>query len=381
MRRHKIKVRKYGDGNRPHLKFVVNYREAGKRKRSFFETRERAASFAAFKNAELIRDGKAHAEFPAALRVMAQSGAERLAAFGRTISDAIEFYIAHLKASERSVTVAEFVPQLLAAKQNDGMSRRYIRDMRQKLSRFADAFPEQLVSSLSAKDIDTWLRSLAVGAVTRNNFRRVLVTFFSDAGALGYAVTNPAAKTAKAKESDVPPGILTVGQAASLLGCASKEMLAHIAIGLFTGLRRAELERLDWRDIHFDGEQLIEVTAAKSKTARRRFVRIQPNLMEWIAPVRKHSGKVTPANFARQFKALRQAAGIAHWPGNALRHSFASYHLAHFKDAAALALEMGHTDSGMIFAHYRQLVRPKDAARYWSLKPLQRTYCKIVAIA
>jgi integrase len=375
----KIKVRDYSDGNRPHLKFVVNYREAGKRKRRFFETKGAADSFATFKNAELRRSGIEHAEFPSALRVMAQSGAERLAAFGRTISDAIEFYIAHLKASERSVTVAEFVPQLLAAKENDGMSRRYIRDMRQKLSRFADAFPERLVSSLSAKDVDTWLRSLPVGAVTRNNFRRVLVTFFSDAGTLGYAVTNPAAKTAKAKENDVPPGILTVGQAASLLGCASKEMLAHIAIGLFTGLRRAELERLDWRDIHFDGEQLIEVTAAKSKTARRRFVRIQPNLLEWIAPVRKHSGKVTPENFAIQFKALRQAAGITNWPANALRHSFASYHLAHFKDAAALALEMGHTDSGMIFAHYRQLVRPKEAARYWSIKPVRDR--KIVAIA
>jgi hypothetical protein len=35
MRQRKIKVRKYSDGNRPHLKFVVNYREAGKRKRSF----------------------------------------------------------------------------------------------------------------------------------------------------------------------------------------------------------------------------------------------------------------------------------------------------------------------------------------------------------
>jgi hypothetical protein len=32
-------------------------------------------------------------------------------------------------------------------------------------------------------------------------------------------------------------------------------------------------------------------------------------------------------------------------------------------------LEMGHTDSGMIFNHYRQLVRPKEAERYWNLKP------------
>lgn len=43
--------------------------------------------------------------------------------------------------------------------------------------------------------------------------------------------------------------------------------------------------------------------------------------------------------------------------------------MAHFKDAAALALEMGHTNSDMIFDHYRQLVRPKDAERYWNIRP------------
>jgi hypothetical protein len=30
---------------------------------------------------------------------------------------------------------------------------------------------------------------------------------------------------------------------------------------------------------------------------------------------------------------------------------------------------MGHTDSGMIFAHYRELVKPKDADRYWTIRP------------
>ncbi len=98
-------------------------------------------------------------------------------------------------------------------------------------------------------------------------------------------------------------------------------------------------------------------------------MRIQPNLREWLVPARKHSGKVTPDNFPKQLDAARAAAGIEEWPDNALRHSFASYHLAHFKDAAALALEMGHTDSGMIFNYYRQLVRPKDAERYWNILP------------
>ena len=72
------------------------------------------------------------------------------------------------------------------------------------------------------------------------------------------------------------------------------------------------------------------------------------------------------------FERARAAAGIMEWPDNALRHSFATYHLAHFKDSAALALEMGHIDSGMIFEHYRELVRPKEAERYWSIRPAAR---------
>jgi integrase len=375
----KIKVRKYSDSNRPHLRFVVNYRESGKRKRTFFETKGPADSFAAFKNAERHRDGIEHAEFPTALRVMAQAAAEQLAQFGKTIADAAEHYVEYLKESQHSIAVKELVPQLITAKEADGMSERYIQDLRSRLPRFAEAFGEQMVATITAKQIDTWLRALPVGATTRNNFRRVLVTMFSYAMRHSYASSNPAAQTAKAKETDSPPGILTVQQTARLLETAPSALLPYVAIGAFAGLRRAEIERLDWKDVHFDGEQLIEVTAAKSKTARRRFVKIQPNLREWLLPVRKHSGKVTLDNLETQLEAAREAAGITDWPDNALRHSFASYHLAHFKDAAALALEMGHTDSGEFFNHYRQLVRPKEATRYWTIKP--QTSAKIVHLA
>jgi hypothetical protein len=69
------------------------------------------------------------------------------------------------------------------------------------------------------------------------------------------------------------------------------------------------------------------------------------------------------------FDAARVAAGIDEWPDNALRHSFASYHVAHFKDAKSLALEMGHIDSGMLFNNYRALVKPAEAERYWEIRP------------
>jgi integrase len=176
------------------------------------------------------------------------------------------------------------------------------------------------------------------------------------------------------------PGILVVTEAARLLEAATPDVLPYIAIGLFAGLRRAELERLDWSEIDFESG-LIEVKAEKSKTAQRRHVQIQPNLREWLLPLRKLKGNVTPAlGFRESFDQARENADITEWPDNALRHSFASYHLAHFKNAASTALELGHHDSRVTFAHYRELVRPKEAARYWSIKPAERTR-KIVQLA
>src|SRR4029450_250300 len=143
MRQRKIKVRRYTDSNRKHLKFVVNFREAGKRKRSFFETREQAESFAAFKNAELKRNGVEHAEFPTALRIMSQNAAEHLKPFGKTISDAVQHYVAHLRASEKSCTAVQLVKELVAAKESDGASVRHVDDLRSRLNIFAEKFDGQ----------------------------------------------------------------------------------------------------------------------------------------------------------------------------------------------------------------------------------------------
>jgi integrase len=379
MRQRKIRVRRYSDSNRPHLKFVVNYREAAKRKRTFFETKDAADSFAAFKNAELKRNGIEHSEFPTAFRVMAQDAMEQLKPFGKTIADAIQHYVAHLKATERSCSAEQFVKELLKAKEKDGIGGRHLYDLRSRLGYFAEHFNGQIVAEITSREIDDWLRSLDVGAQTRNHYRAVLVMAFNFAIRSGYAVENPALGAAKAKVIGERPGILTVGQAARLLEAATPNFLPYLAIGMFAGLRRAELERLDWSEIDFESE-LIQVTAAKAKTAQRRFVTMQPNLREWLLPLRQHKGNVTPRNgFRPSFEQAREAAGITEWPDNALRHSFASYHLAHFKNAASTALELGHHDSRITFAHYRELVRPREAEGYWHIKPAGRR-AKIVPL-
>jgi integrase len=181
---------------------------------------------------------------------------------------------------------------------------------------------------------------------------------------------NPAEKAAKVKEPHTKIRTLTVNEAARLLESATPDVLPYLAIGLFAGLRSSEIERLHWRGIDFE-RGLIKVDAKKSRnTTLPRLVTIQPNLREWLISFRKLGRNVTPENgFRQSFEQARAAAGIVDWPYNALRHSFASYHLAHFKNAASTALELGQNDSRITFAHYRELVKPKDAERYWNIKP------------
>jgi hypothetical protein len=82
--------------------------------------------------------------------------------------------------------------------------------------------------------------------------------------------------------------------------------------------------------------------------------------------------KFTRSTSRRRFRAApsaaRNAAGITPWPDNAMRHSFVSYRLSATGNAAQTALESGH-DQAVLFKHYRELVRPLDAARYWQIFP------------
>jgi integrase len=347
---------------------VTTPKLGGGRNRRFFKEKAEAETFIQFAKVQQENYGTAALSIPDALRVEAIECCELLQPFGVTLRDAAKFYAAHLKAITGSRKVTEVVADLLAARTGDGMSPRYLGDLRVRLGRFALSFGEEMIAGISASRIDQWLRGLGVGAVTRNTFRRRLAVLFSFAKRRGYVTENPVADVERAKERETEIEILSVSEVARLLECGSSDMLPFWAIGAFAGLRRSEIERLTWSEIDFDAD-VIEVKASKSKTASRRLVTIQPNLREWLAPYRTRIGRVCPVNLKRKINDDRERAGLrAEWPQNALRHSFGSYHLARFNDAAKLALEMGNSPA-TIFRHYRQLVKPKHAEGYWKITP------------
>src|SRR4030095_16308122 len=187
----KIKVRKYNNPQRPHLKFVVGFRQSGKRSQKFFETKEEAKSFADFKNAERKQNGLAHAEFPEKLRNMAQDAVERLQPHGKTITDAVDHYVRHLKASEKSCSAKQLVKELLKAKEADGIGRRHLSDLEGRLGYFVEHFNGKLVAEITKSDVDDWLRSLNVGPQTRNHYRANVLQAYNFAVRHGYATSNP----------------------------------------------------------------------------------------------------------------------------------------------------------------------------------------------
>ena len=110
--------------------------------------------------------------------------------------------------------------------------------------------------------------------------------------------------------------------------------------------------------------------SSKAKSARRRIVEMRPNLREWLRPYAGMTGAVVPGNARKKLALVRKAAGLARWPQNGLRHSFASYRLAAIHDAPRVASELGHTSPQMLYSTYREIVLPEEAQRYWKIEPV-----------
>ena len=336
---------------------------------------------------ELVNEGRKHGEITDEERraVLAARDLEEdlkeSGCGGFALKDAIDHYSAHLKALSTSRTIQRAAEELIELREAEGKSRAHAADLKHRLLRFARAHKGRLAASIRTADVNAWLLGIKCAPQTRNNYRRAIHNLFSFCVSRGYASSNPVTQAAKVKVPPAPIGILSVNEAHRLLLACREDILPAVAVGLFAGLRREEIARLDWKEIDLERGH-IEVKAAKSKTAQRRLVTIPDNLRAWLAPYRQLAARVRPPHmtYRRSFAAAVAAAGIQKWPNNALRHSFASYHLAFHQNAAATALQLGHTESRTLFGHYRELVRPEDAKAFWGIAPGKDEGGKVVAL-
>jgi integrase len=303
-----------------------------------------------------------------------------------SVLEAVKFYIQKTRSQLSTKSVQQVYEEFLQSKisrekQSDdapGLSHGYIKDIRYRCGRFAEAFQCQ-IHEITAPQIEDFLHGLKLSPRSYINFRRVLRTMFDYARRRGYTPKDedPFEQVERIKDYGSEIAVYSLTEMKRLMFAADTDYLPCLAFGGFAGLRSSEIERLCWEDVHLD-EKFIEIRKGKTKTRTRRIVPISDNLSQWLSKYSGLCGKVWPFSHegfydAQQDTAARTAnheknLDAISWKQNALRHSFISYRLALIQNANQVALESGNSVS-IIFAHYRELVRPKEAEQWFSITP------------
>ena len=136
------------------------------------------------------------------------------------------------------------------------------------------------------------------------------------------------------------------------------DMQLSLNLMLFSGIRPAEVARLSPNDICWK-ERLVIIRSQTSKTGGGRVVPLRG--CQRIPAARR----IIPHNWARRWRALRHKAGFSEWVPDVCRHTFATYHAAHFKNLQTLQLEMGHHDLNLLRCRYLRPASSVAARQFW----------------
>ena len=374
------------------IRFAVAYYRDGKRLRQMFPTLE-AAKKEAHLVAQRIQAGMQHVtDMKPHDRDAYVTAQQMLAALGIPLVAAVEDYVRsrsiagseslaamatdysrHFGNVTRRASVPEVVAHLLKSKAQDGASVRHLAQLRSVLNRFASAHPLPILD-VTTPDIDTWLRGFNVSATSRNSMLVYIKLLFSFALTHNYlpegrATAADPLKKIKAQGGEVE--IYTPKQMETILHAAPPHLVPLLAIGAFSGIRMAELARLDWGAVDLERRH-IEVRAGQAKTASRRLIPISDNLIAWLTPLPRTGRVIAASQYHKEISALARALNIG-WPHNVLRHSYISYRIAKVKSADQVALEAGNSPT-IIFKHYRELTTEDLADKWFGILPKERQW-------
>jgi integrase len=363
----------------------VSWIESGRKQEKGFKLKTDAEEWAGKKEKELLSFGVG-ASLTAEERSAVLDTRADLAAAKLTIREAVAVALELRRKELRSISVAELVGRVISDRERAGRSGRYLLDLRSRLGRFQKEFGARSVATITRDELTDWIRGLGQSATSQNNYLRLIRVLFSEGVKGKFLDESPAKHVTEAKTTQTEVGTLTPAELVALLHRAPEEMIPTLVIGAFAGIRREEIKRLDWRDIDLT-HSTIRVRPDKAKSARNRLVPIEDNLAAWLRPYAKPEGRVWCLNGDKKFTETIRAAGFGEpgsetkeekkagvkfrrpFPENGLRHSYATYWLAKYQDSGALSLHLGHTNSRIVFDHYRAPVAAEVAAAYWSVRP------------
>jgi integrase len=230
-------------------------------------------------------------------------------------------------------------------------------------------FGKRAIGRIRPYDILAW-RAKRATAVTRpgtastkaalNRELSFLKTMFGLAVEWGWLNDNPAKTVRKLKGESKRLRILSRDEIFRLIGCARPSLKPILLLAAATGMRKAEILNLKWKDVDF-ANGFIRVVLSKNSEARN--VPYDSHVREMLLELRKGRGS-SEYVFSRKngsrilcvkeaFKAACDRAGISDFRFHDLRHTAASLLAAGGCDIITLQHILGHKTLAMTqrYAH------------------------------
>jgi integrase len=299
---------------------------------------------------------------------------------GRSILDAISFY--DDRSVSTTISLEDACSTLEKIKEDEGLSDRHLKDLGEQLEFFKGTLGEIKLSDILRSHVEKIIKAKdgrenspsASRQAKRLRYFRILI---NEGLGQSWIKVDPTLGVKTKKQTKEEIVVLTPRQVASLLMAAKTkfpDLIAPLAIKIFSGVRHPELFGLDWKDV---GESII-VKAAFAKTGRKRSITIPDVLDTWLAevPKEKKEGRVyshRPDRKNRNVAWLIDQTAIAKEAGitltqNCMRHAFGSYHYAQNKDEDYTAYQMGNSPS-IVKQNYVTAITTAQYEEFWSLTP------------
>jgi integrase len=357
--------------------------DTGSKRRRYFKTRDEAKEAC-----QRLRDAfHARREKSQDIRpFLAQDAivaAEILGRFGVTLTQSAKFYEKHHDVRAKAPVLNVAWERAIERRSNH--RARTLADFRSWKKALPDWFMSMNVHDITASAIKQALDETTKGQTRWKVGLRYLRTVMNDCVKSEEIGANPT-KTIHIERSKDDAGEVSIYSPQELkeLFAACKtypegsadRLCAPCAVPFafmaFAGIRPDEVTKLRWDDVSVELEN-IRIGPTIAKKARRRNVRIQKTLAEWIAtvPTEKREGKIVPPRWRYKAARVRKEAGIdGHEKQDALRHSFGTYLLAVENNLDALKADMGHEHVRVFFDHYHKAITKREALPYWEVLPV-----------
>ncbi len=264
-----------------------------------------------------------------------------------------------------AVTLEVAIARLLEAKKAANLRPVYLKSLAGYLARFAKGREGRAVDTVTTAEVEEFVGQFK-NPNSRATWMNRVSTLFAFAVRRDYLAKNPCDRLERVTIDRVAPFVLAPGQAQALLTLAPSVLRPYVILGLFVGVRPAELLKLTWAQVCLETKTL---TVSEAKTRRRRIVPLHAKAVALLAACPLRTGKLSPSNSTvRRFKrTASRALGLKGWPSDLLRHTAASYLLALHGDAGKVATMLGNSSS-VLLSHYHQPVKEAECAEFWRVK-------------